>query len=476
MNSTGTRRANGDGSIYETIEKHKRKKFLKEECNICKDCTDRTACNNREGYIKCEKCENCKTECLKYCDRFYCYKKSHAQISIDGQQTTVGNANIKKEAIEQKKQAEAKAITKTYIKKNGVTLLELIKKVDDEKFKNNKIGKNTVGTNKYKYDKIENSILNEMPIQKITHTMLQDFLNEYKYLSNSEIDKLYCKLKQGFDRAVLDKVINYPDNPMFRVQKPLSDKSARKVEAFEIHEQIALMEYLNNSTLISNTSKCMYDENTFKNCVFLALLTGMRIGELASLDYTRDINWEKNCFIVHRSLSRDEDNQTIMGMHTKGGRQKEARGKIDEREVPFYIFDKDLFLYILNNQIEIAKKIPNNKEHLLFCRKDGTYFTHGITNIFKRICREAKIKLDLVEGCHIHMCRHTAITRMIEAGIDLMVIATIVGHSDTSQIEHTYGHVLEKFRRDQLTRSQDFYSNNNMLTVQMKNALYKKQA
>lgn len=45
--------------------------------------------------------------------------------------------------------------------------------------------------------------------------------------------------------------------------------------------------------------------------------------------------------------------------------------------------------------------------------------------IFKRICRKAKIKLDLVESCHIHMCRYTAITRMIEAGIDLMVIATI---------------------------------------------------
>ena len=27
---------------------------------ICKECTDRTPCNNRIGHIKCDKCKNCK--------------------------------------------------------------------------------------------------------------------------------------------------------------------------------------------------------------------------------------------------------------------------------------------------------------------------------------------------------------------------------------------------------------------------------
>ena len=33
--------------------------------------------------------------------------------------------------------------------------------------------------------------------------------------------------------------------------------------------------------------------------------------------------------------------------------------------------------------------------------------------------------------------RHTATTRMIEAGMDLMVIADILGHSDDRQIKET---------------------------------------
>lgn len=70
------RRAKGEGSLYQTIQKQKRKSFdIKGECAICKNCTDRTACNNRQGYIKCEKCKNCKEVCLDYCDRFYCKKR-----------------------------------------------------------------------------------------------------------------------------------------------------------------------------------------------------------------------------------------------------------------------------------------------------------------------------------------------------------------------------------------------------------------
>ena len=84
------RNGNNEGSIYYTVEKHKRKKFRNEgECSICKNCKDRTPCENRTGWIKCQKCKDCKTECLKYCDRFDCYGKYNAQITVDGRQTTV---------------------------------------------------------------------------------------------------------------------------------------------------------------------------------------------------------------------------------------------------------------------------------------------------------------------------------------------------------------------------------------------------
>ena len=45
MNNTGTRRANGEGSIYDTIQKIKRPKKLGHECEICKNCTDSEHCD-----------------------------------------------------------------------------------------------------------------------------------------------------------------------------------------------------------------------------------------------------------------------------------------------------------------------------------------------------------------------------------------------------------------------------------------------
>ena len=46
---------------------------------------------------------------------------------------------------------------------------------------------------------------------------------------------------------------------------------------------------------------------------------------------------------------------------------------------------------------------------------------------------------------------------MIEAGMDLLVIASILGHVDDRQIKETYGHILARYRNRQLKNSQAYY-------------------
>ena len=60
------------------------------------------------------------------------------------------------------------------------------------------------------------------------------------------------------------------------------------------------------------------------------------------------------------------------------------------------------------------------------------------------------------------MCRHTGATRMLEAGMDLLVIAYILGHSDDRQIKETYGHILPRYRNKQLKNSRTYYKNNKL--------------
>lgn len=448
MNNKGTRRANGEGSIYDTIQKIKRPNKLDHECDICKNCTDRTECNNRTGTKKCQKCTEC-TACLSYCDRFYCYYRYQAQISIDKKQTTVANENKKKAAVDKKLETEAKVQTKTYVKKNGVTIIEVSKRIRQNKFKAGKIGKNTKSKDKYQYKHIEEWDDFNKPVQQVTYQNINDFLNSIRYLSQSEIGHIVNKLKEAFMECVLDKIIAYPDNPMLRITIPTSLQTKKKVEAFEVDEQRKLMHYIRTQPLIKS-SKCNYDERTLRNLFICLLLSAARIGELGALDYTKHLDFSAGGFIINRTLSQ-EDGKIIMGETTKTGRQKISQGQLDERFVPFDIFDEKLLTDTVKDQIQNAKCNFNNKEHLLFCQKDGSYIDYRcLNNIFKRICREAGVKLDLPKGCHVHMCRHTGATRMIEAGMDLLVIAAILGHVDDRQIKETYGHILARYRNKQL--------------------------
>ncbi len=455
MNKKGTRNTNGEGCIYNTIAKQKRKKFLSEECSICRNCTNRSDCNNRIGYDKCHKCESCKIECLKYCDRFYCYERNQAQITIDGKQTTVANTKKKKDAVNKKIEFEAKVQTQSYIKKNGITILEIIKRIDENKLKAGKICINTQSKNKYHYKYIENWDDFKKPVQKITYQHINNFLNSIRHLSQSEIGKIVNKLNAGFMECVLDKIIAYADNPMLRITVPISIQVKKQVQAFEVSEQKKLMQYITTQQLTRNYS-CNYDEKTIKNLFICLLLTAMRIGELGAIDFNR-INLSEKYFIINRTLTQD-NGKIIMGNITKTGRKKIEKGLVDERIVPFDIFDENLLLQTVQSQIKNAKSNFCNKEHLLFCKKDGSYIDYRcINNIFKRVCREAGVKLDLAKGCHVHMCRHTGATRMIEAGMDLLVIANILGHTDDRQIRETYGHILNRYKNKQLKNSRSYY-------------------
>lgn len=415
MSKKGTRSTNGEGCIYNTIAKQKRKKILSEECSICKACTDRIACNNRIGYDKCKKCEECKIECLKYCDRFYCYERNQAQITIDGKQTTVANAKKRKDAVSKKKETEAEIQTNSYVKKNNITIIEVCKKIGKQKLESGKISSATADKDQYHYRYIENFQKFDKPVQKITYQDINEFLNSIRHLSQGEIDKIKIKLNSAFMQCVLDKVVSYPDNPMLRITVPVSLQQKKRVEAFEIEEQQKLMKYILSSNNLVKNYRCNYDTITLKNIFICSLLSGARIGELGSLTIIENVDLINKGFIIRNTLTK-ENGKIVNGKTTKTGRRKIEQGLVDERFVPFDIFDEKLMLSCVKEQIKHSKSILHNRKKLLFCQLDGSYIDHrSITNIFKRVCREIGIKLELKTGCHIHMCRHTATTRMIES-------------------------------------------------------------
>ncbi len=446
------RRANGEGSIYSTIQKVKRKKFdTRGECAICRECTDRTLCNNRIGHIKCEKCKNCKEECLKYCDRFYCQKLNIAQISVKGKKKTVGSDTVQKNATEKKNKAIAKIQNGTYLDKSSITLFQIAVDIQDEKLKNGDINENTYGRNLESIEYIKKILGENLKIQKATSEDIKKLLRSKRDegKSQSDINKLYNIVNASFRKAVLDKIITTADNPMNYIDTPISKKIKKEVIAFEVEEQATLLQYINTHTIITD-SKSAYDDTTVKNLIRTAFLIGARCGELGALDYTKHIDWEQERVIIEKTLTKNKDRKIVMGETTKTGRKNIKSNNSATRFIPFDVFDKEQLIDILEEQIIIANNTPNNCEHLLFCKKDGTYIIPSqINQIFKRVCREAGVKQNLVTGCNTHMTKHTFVTRAIESGMSLLTISKLVGTS-VRELEKTYAHVLDKFMKVEL--------------------------
>jgi len=278
MDKKNTSRAtNGEGYVGSTIQKVKKKFDNTQMCDTCANCSDRSKCEERTGWIKCDVCKNCKEDCLKYCDRFYCRKIVVAQISVNGKQVTVANEKTRKDAIEKKKKEEANIENAYYILKSDLTLYQICKQIEYEKIQANILSPNTINRYKGLFKRMEAAPFHSKPIQKVTKEELQDYLSSYTFLSQSEIDKIYHAVKEGFERAVDDGIVAYLKNPMKKIKCPISEKQEKEVVAFEIDEFITLMKYLLTEERLIFNKKCHIESRTIRNMILLSFLSLTRI-------------------------------------------------------------------------------------------------------------------------------------------------------------------------------------------------------
>jgi len=131
--------------------------------------------------------------------------------------------------------------------------------------------------------------------------------------------------------------------------------------------------------------------------LIIALNTGMRRGEILSLRW-RDVDFVKGFILIEDS---------------KSGRS---------RKVPMngLVFET---LRTMNRDREFVFENPETKTNV----KD-------VKTAFKGACRRAEIK-----GVRFHDLRHTTASRMIEAGVDLVTVSKVLGHT-TIQMTMRYCH------------------------------------
>lgn len=441
-------RGNGEGTVYETIQKLKKEFDNTNMCKICSECTDRSLCNQRQGWEKCDKCKKCKGE--KDCDRFYIYKKTFAQISTNEGRKTVGSGKTKKEVNIKKDEQENKIKLRERINHGNLTLEEAMRENEKQKLKNRKIVENSYIRNLNTIDSICSHYISQIKMIDIDEETIKECLLYFVelHVSQSSLDKIYDEIKSAFKMCSLSTMNNIKRDDY------LSDVEKKNVIAFTLEEEKRLLNYINKNENKLVANKSNIDCKTVANLIKILLATGMRIGEACSLSKLTDIDTNNKKIIVHTTLTRDLSNKTIIGNQTKTGRKKKQARKKDERYIPFGIlFDENDISNIIEQQYKVSDKISKNAHNLLFCTKDGKLISHSSFNyIFKRICNQAQIKMDLVGGCNTHMTKHTAVTRMVELGIRLEVISVLVGTS-VEVLRKTYAHILDDFVEKEIEKS-----------------------
>ena len=326
--------------------------------------------------------------------------------------------------------------TQTYIAPDRITVYQLLEALIEEDFSLNIIGEAAYLRKRAILKRIKQSELSGVAVQSVTKNQLQDYFRGIKNYSNSIIDKDVGMINRCFREAVDRKIIT--SNPMSCVRKPHSDRKDKKVRALTKEEQQRLLNVLRSSDI------------KYKEQMLLMMFTGMRMGEINALD-VNDINLRFNMITIRRSITRDKNDNPIIG--------ESAKTETSERTIPIPLQVKPLAEKIVTNYID-------NKYGLLFFNqnKSRPLTTSQVNSQFKRICDKYKIIDESVPGTiSLHSLRHTYATRCIEAGMPAKVLQTLIGHKDIETTLNTYCDAFEEYQSDSLDKVNEYLKQNNLM-------------
>ncbi|MBQ9314504.1 MAG: site-specific integrase [Clostridia bacterium] len=407
------------GSYY---YKKPRKKKTGKICHTCRDCENKAFCKYRRDPKLMKKCPKCR-ECFdkQNCDSFYIgvENKTTAKVGVDEE---TGKAIRKSFNAKSKEEAIYRAVQYKNDISNGViqpkkvktkhSVVAIIKEYEQNRFNIGEITACTYFRYNCSIKRFETEEWANKPIKEVTRKQIEDFLAKERDAgyANSVMKKEFSLIKTAFEIAVERGYITQNQNYFlgrYGIKRPKSIKKDKKVKAVELEEQMQFLTFLNTCNLLH------------RDLFILLLNTGARVGELLGLEL-EDIHLEENYFWIKRTTTVDDYGKIILGENTKteNGERMVVLNKITKPALERAILNRN-----------------PSKENLIFCKKDGTlYSDSGINSALKRAWKMAGLTSDV----HVHMFRHTFVTRSKEAGVDVEATKTGVGHGNIHITQDIY--------------------------------------
>lgn len=322
---------------------------------------------------------------------------------------------------------------------NETTISDLLKNYIDNQYNGNIIIEVTYLRNLETLNIVKKLDISNIPIIKVKNNDISKDLLTITNYSNSTISKVKRLISKAFDIAITQNIIT--TNP-FKVDdliiKVKSNKINKKIEALTLEEQNLFLNELSHT------------DDKYKNIFYIALYTGMRIGEILALK-KEDIDLKNKIIKVNKTITRDKNNKPILGKTTKTYSSL--------RDVPII---KPLF--------PILSDLISGVDNYLFLYNNSFISPNIINMHFKKLCKNANIKVFInpnksvyhnneikkvnlkTSSVNTHMLRHTFATRCIESGMNALVLSKILGHKKIEITLNVYTSVFNKFTIEEVDK------------------------
>ncbi len=298
-----------------------------------------------------------------------------------------------------------------------------------------------------------NPELGDIKLTALTLEQVQRFFNKKfagekgkKGLSPKSLKNIFNMFHEAINQAIVNqKMIR---NPLLGVKLPKQQQAERRVLSADEQESL-------------QTVTRMAEELPAYGIIF-ALSTGVRLGELVALQW-KDVNFNNHSIRVRRTAGRlkkvDENGQLVEKSEGTTATEiviRTPKSLTSARIIP--IFPElwaDLMEYReKQNAVKDALGSDYHDGDYIFSTVDGRlYDPRTFEDLFKR-----KVALAKIEETNFHALRHTFATRALEAGMDIKVLSSILGHAQASTTLNLYGHALPDHKKVSMEKMSEFYT------------------
>ncbi len=265
--------------------------------------------------------------------------------------------------------------------------------------------------------------LGHVKLKKLTVEMFQSLYQQWEHeLSPNTIRTIHGIVSKALRDAVMWKKLTH--NPAQYVKLPKERKA--KIHVLSDEEIVSLLQCARKMKLYP----------LFR----MALLLGMRIGELSGLKWA-DIHFDTSMLQIQRTVYYMCDPDTGHYRFYEGPPKTEAGERL--LHLP-----KDI-IKILREYREQQNYVKTSAFYrkdldLVFCTRSGNYIAStNIEKWFDKLLQEAEI-----EHMKFHALRHNASLILRKLGIDPVVRKEMLGHASMDMTDGIYGHTTPTMHKD----------------------------